>query len=272
MTPSRIVLAAVAAMTLSACVGTPAAYEARAVKAEDHHSGYLDRATLRTLAGQVPPPPLPHSDEARADAAASNRYRTLENTDRWLLATSHAELRSPYALQHFDCALGLRFEPANNPAPASARLFQRLFEDAEGATAIAKLKAYRPRPVAADPSRAACQTLTPAGRASPSYPSGSGAVAAAYGEALAAAVPEKADDVRAMARHMAESRAVCGMHYPRDIAAGQALGLAVFEAVKDTPAFKADIIAARAEILALQAQGLASPACAAERAALRQTP
>jgi len=259
------------ATALGACVGTPAAYEARAVKADDHAKGYLGRDALQALADAVPAPPSAGSPEESADHTVSASYNVFENTDRWLLATSHAEVRMPFALQHFDCVLGVRFNPAENAAPATARLMQRLFEDAEGASTIVKLRAYRARPVGDDADRLACQTVSAAGRASASYPSGTATVAAAYGAAMAAIAPDSAVAAQEIGRQIALSRAVCGMHYPTDVRVGYALGQKVFEQAARSPAFADDLAAARAELAVLRAQNVTNPGCAAERGALAMT-
>ena len=272
MKPSTVIAAGLAALSLSACVGTPAAYEPTAVKTVNDHKGYLTREQIQALAAAVPPPPTAGSAEEAADHSLSDTYRSLENTDRWWLATSHAEVRSPYALQHFDCALGVRFDPAREQTPASARLLQRLFEDAEAASSLVKLRAYRARPVGDDPQRAACQTVSANGRASASYPSGSASVAAAYGAAMAEIAPDTAEAAKKAGHDIASSRAICGMHYPRDVAAGEALGQALFALAGQTPAFQADLAAARTEVANLRASGATNPGCAAERAALLQTP
>jgi len=259
-------------VVLGACVGTPAAFEPAAVSTDPAHHGYLTRSELQHLADAVPPPPPTGSQVEAADRALSASYRVLENTDRWLMATSHAEVRSPFALQHFDCALGVLFNPAENTTPASARLMQRLFEDAEAASTIVKMRAHRPRPVGDDPNREACQRVSDTGRASASYPSGSATVAAAYGEGMAAIAPDHAEAARDPAHQIALSRVICGMHYPLDAQTGEQLGKAVFERAAITPGFQADLALARQEYVSLKASGKTNPGCAAERAALLQTP
>ncbi|MBX9616521.1 MAG: phosphatase PAP2 family protein [Caulobacteraceae bacterium] len=227
---------------------------------------YLPADRRQALAAAVPPPPAEGSDAARADITASDRLRTLENTDRWLLATRHAELRPALALSHFDCALGFRLTAADSPRLVA--LLERVLHDANESAELAKARTHRPRPVAVDPDRPACQVASPAARASPSHPSGSAAVGAAYGAAFAALVPEQAEVLNEVGHQIAVSRMVCAMHYPSDVAAGEQLGLAVFDAIAATPAFAADVPAARQEIAAARARGLTSPACAAERSAL----
>lgn len=228
--------------------------------------GHLSPTALQALADAVPPPPVEGSAAARADIAASGRLRALENSDRWLLATRHAELRPGLALAHFDCALGFRLTAADSPHLVA--LLERVLHDANDAAERAKARAHRPRPVAVDPDRPACQVASPAARASPSYPSGSAAVGAAYGAAFAALLPEQAPALTRIGHEIAVSRMVCAMHYPSDVSAGEDLGRAVFDTIAATPAFAVDAAAARQEIAAARAQGLTSPACAAERAAL----
>lgn len=228
--------------------------------------GYLSHEALVRLAGAVPPPSADGSPEQAADRALSDRYRALENSDRWLLATAHAELSPQLALQHFDCAMGVRF--TGTPTPHLVAVLEKVLNDANEAAELAKARAFRPRPVGVDSTRVACQRVSDAGRASPSYPSGSASVGAAYGDALAAIAPDKAAAVREIGHQIAVSRAVCGMHYPADVTAGEAVGHAVFGEIAATPAFQADLIAARDEVTAVRASGLTNPGCAAERAAL----
>lgn len=259
-------LIAVAAL-LSACAGTPAALRPQAIQAAAPHApGYLNGPLIRALADATPPVPVTGSPLDQDDRARSARFRALEDSDRWLLATAHAELRPPLALRHFDCALGVGLGSATTPN--LNRLMQRLFHDSDVAAELAKARSFRPRPVRDDSERRPCQRINEAGRKSASYPSGSSAVATVYGEAFAALAPERATEVRRTAHEMGLSRLVCGMHYPSDVAAGEVLGKAVFKAAAATPLFDADLAAARTELAAARATGLTNPGCAAESRAL----
>lgn len=261
-----VIVAAVAA-GLSACAGTPAALRPQAVQATAPEAkGYLTGPLIQALAEAVPPPPTPGSPTDLADKARSNQFKTLEDSDRWLLATAHAELRPPLALQHFDCTLGVRLGSA--ATPNLNRLMQKLFDDSDAAAELVKARGFRARPVGDDPERRPCQRVSEAGRRGASYPSGSSTVATVYGEAFAALDPERAAEARRIAHEMGFSRLVCGMHYPSDVAAGETLGKAVFDAAATRPSFDADLTAARAELAAARATGLTSPGCAAERLAL----
>jgi acid phosphatase (class A) len=255
-------VSAACVLAAPACAAVPAQQAATPAAA----ASYLDRAAIQALADAVPPAPAAGSAIALADIAASDRLRALENTDRWILATRHAEVRPALALAHFDCALGFRVTAED--APRLVSILERVLHDANEAAELAKARAFRPRPVGADPERAACQVVSAAGRASPSYPSGSATVGAAYGEVIAALVPDHAAEARRIGHEMAVSRMVCGMHYPSDVAQGEALGKAAFRQIAATPGFQTDAVVAGREIARARAVGATSPACAAERAAL----
>ncbi|NSX33698.1 PA-phosphatase [Brevundimonas vesicularis] len=233
-------------------------------------TGFLGDEAIAQLTDAVPPAPVPGSVADLADKAASARFVALENGDRWLLATAHAELRPPLGLQHFECALGVRLGSAETPA--LDRVMARIFNDANSAAERVKARQARLRPVGDDPSRRACQILTPAARRSAAYPSGSAAVATAYGEAFAALQPDRAEAVRRIGHEIGVSRLVCAMHYPTDVAVGEQIGRDVAAKAVATPAFQADMAAARGELAAAHRSGLTNPGCAAERAALAILP
>ena len=258
---NRAPAALLALIALGGCASAPTMTSAPARTA-----GYLDAVQLPALSERVPPPPVAGSDTDRADRATSDRYRALQGGDRWLLATAHAELRPAVALAHFDCALGTQM--ASAPTPQLTAIFEKILHDADEAAESVKARSFRARPVGDDPARPACQRLTEAGRTTPSYPSGSATVGAAYGEVLAALAPERAAESRRTGHEIAVSRVVCGMHYPSDAEAGETLGREVARAIVASPGFQTDRIGAQAELAAARAAGLSSPGCAAERAAL----
>ena len=246
------------AAVLGGCAGFPKS-DAGAIV------GYLGPDTIGMIAATVPSPPADGSADALVEQIASDRYRVLEDTDRWYLATLHAELRAPEATQHFDCALGMRI--ASTPAPSLTRIMDRLLQDIEGATAIAKARAFSARP-SADPDRRTCQTVSDAGRKSAGYPSSSASAGTAYGELMAELAPDGAVEARRIGREIGLSRLVCGMHYPAQVKAGADLGLAVWTAARQTQDFARDLEPARAELAAARTAGLSNPGCAAERLAL----
>ncbi len=231
--------------------------------------GYLDTAELQSLADAVPVPAAPGSPEQMRDEALSQRLRALEDTDRWWMATAHAELRPPEAAQHFDCLLGTRL--AETPRPALNRMMARLLADSERLTVDLVARHPRLRPLARDPARRPCQRLNEATRTSATSHPAAGAVAgAAYGALFAAVAPDQAEAARRMGREIGLSRAVCATNWPSDVATGQALGVALYDAATVQPGFVADLEAARLELVAARAEGLTNPGCASERLALAQ--
>ena len=260
-----------AALFMSACAATPfgepaGAPTTAAPAPQPALAGFLDEAALNRLAAAVPAPFADGSPAQIADRALSDRYRALENSDRWLLATAHAELSPELARQHFDCALGVRFTGVETPRLNV--VLAKILHDANTAAETAKARQFRPRPVGVDMSRPACVRISEAGRRSPSYPSGSASVGAAYGEVMAAIDPAHAAAAREIGHQIGVSRIVCAMHYPEDVAAGEALGKAVFAEAAATPAFRAELEALRAELAEVRRTGLTNPGCVAERAAL----
>ena len=259
------VLAATALTTgliLSACVTSPEVERPRT-------EGYLSSAAIRELAAALPGPPAPGSPEDAADRAASDALKRFEDTDRWLMATAHSELNPPLALQHFDCALGVR--TADGEAPTLKRLAERLMRDAVTLAESSAARFHRARPIAETPERRACVRMEPEGRARSSWPGRAGLYGAAYAEALAAAAPDRAEAVRRIGQALGDSAAICALNRPADIAAGRALGQRLAATQRLTADYQADVRAADAEIVALRATGRANPGCAAERRALTET-
>lgn len=252
--------AAAVAILLGGCAGSGAPNVAPAL------NGYLEAATLDGLAVWTPHPVAP--SDPTGDALFS---AVAPGTDRWWLATAHAELRPPWAAQHFDCALGARL--AERPRPALERTMRRLASDA--AALVRRLPApheagERPRPFAAIDGLEPCVRTSAAFEESPSWPAGGAVLAGAWGELFAALAPDAAARVRRTAREIAWSAVVCRTNWPADVEAGLALGAELFREAERTPAFRVDLAAAGVEMAAARAEGLHSPACAAERRALRQ--
>lgn len=192
-------------------------------------------------------------------------------TDRWWLATAHAELRPPEAAQHFDCLLETRL--TGHPRPGLARVMNRLLADSD-----ALVQAMLPltpdpapkRPVALIEGLEPCQRLSPEALSASAWPAGGAIVAAAYGELFAALAPDRAEGARRMGREIAFSRAVCGINWASDVEAGIGEGVRLFARASAQPEFQAELEAARAEVAHARAEGLTQPSCAAERRALRQ--
>lgn len=243
-------LAACALLGACATGGGPAPVEAP--------QGYLDEAAIRSLADATPAP---------AEWSVADLSPVEPGTDRWWMATAHAQLAAPDGAQHFDCALGARF--ARKPRPALTRLMNRLLVDADNLTRLLAERSPRPRPIRAIEGLEPCQRINDAVRDGPSWPAGGAVAGAAYGEMFAVLAPDRAADARRMGRELGLSRAVCRMNWPADVTDGAVLGQRLF-AAQSSSAFTADLEAARAEVAAARAEGLTNPGCAAERRAFAQ--
>lgn len=231
--------------------------------------GYLNAGQLADLAVAVPAPTVPGGPDQAHDRALSDRLRALEDTDRWWMATAHAELRPPEAAQHFDCLLGTRL--AEKPRPALNRLMGRLLADSERLTVDLVARHPRPRPLGVDPTRRPCQRLNASTRtAATSYPAAGAVAGAAYGALFADLAPDRAEAARRMGHEIGLSRAICATNWPSDVRAGEGLGMALYQAAAAQPGFAADLAAARDEVAAARAEGLINPGCASERLALSQ--
>lgn len=249
-----------AALAACALVVACAGVDGRPPQISEALPGYLPPDRMDALTVQAGP------WRDQDDLAASLALQGLEDTDRWWLATAHAELRPPEAAQHFDCVLGTRLSA--RPRPALTRVMNRLLVDSATLAARLATSNPRPRPIATDPSRRACQRVTEAQRSGGSWPAAAAVAGAAYGEMFAGLAPDRADAARAMGHEIGISRAVCAMNWPSDVEDGRRLGQAVYEQAAAGPDFHAELEAARMELAAARAERLSSPACAAERRAL----
>lgn len=220
-------------------------------------TGYLSDTAVVALLPLMPLAPVTVAREPLPDAG---------NQDRWWLATAHAELRPPWAAQHFDCVLGTQL--ASESRPALERIMGRLLVDADNLSRRMSAIMQRSRPVATIPDLEPCQRISAETRTSSSWPATGAAAGAAWGELFAALAPDQADALRHMGREIGVSRAICRMNWPTDVDAGAMVGLAIHDAASRTPEFTADLEAARLEVAAARAEGLTNPSCAAERLAL----
>jgi len=253
------------AVALAACLlMSGCATAGRPVAAIAPVEGYLGiRALDSIVAGVRTPPPAP-------DFWPGDLQPAVEGTDRWWLASAHAELRPPVAAQHFDCLLGTRL--AEKPRPALSRLMTRLLADSDAVTRRLGALHPRRRPIAVDPDLQPCQRTDTATRDSPSWPAAGAVVGAAYGEMFAALAPDQDGALRVRGYDIGRSRAVCRMNWPTDVDDGLRAGTRLYAHASAAPDFAADLEAARAEVAAARAEGLTNPGCAAERRALAVTP
>lgn len=220
-----------------------------AAVAEDPQ-GYLPPGAVDAVQ-VVGPPPAPGSAAEAADIAVYRDAARDAGSPRWKQAAADDDISTPAVLKRYACALDADLDPVR--APALTRLLHRVETDATTIGAGAKKTYNRPRPFAADdPATPLCIDI-PAdrrGKTSSTYPSGHATGGTLMGLVLAQAAPEHATAVMARTHAFADSRRVCRMHYPSDVAAGERLAGAIFARLQASPEFQADVKAAAAEIAA----------------------
>jgi hypothetical protein len=222
----RRAIAAAVALAAAACAGAPRARPLRLAPS----------SALAEVVAALPPPPEPHSDEAKADLAIvlwMQRTRDGASVER---ARDDVGL----GLHAFASALG----DASSPRPRTAALLERAHAAATEPLRAAKARFGRPRPYAAD-----ARVHPGAEREeSPSYPSGHATRGVLVARVLAELAPAPAQR-RALleaGRQKGYDRVLCGVHYPSDVIAGQRLGDAIADVILADASFRAELDAARA--------------------------
>lgn len=134
--------------------------------------------------------------------------------------------------------------------PSLARVLARVDTDIADAYDPAKEAFGRSRPFLEAPSIGICvggEWRAKIG-ATKSYPSGHAAYGWAWALILAEMVPEKGDLLLARGRDFGDSRIVCGVHYPSDVAAGRVVASAIVARLDDDAIFRRDRALARQEL------------------------
>ena len=191
----------------------------------------------------LPPPPADGSPAAKAEMAELHRIEKNRTADDLASAKSDDRTEDVTA---FAAVMGPGFDL--KVLPKTAKLFADVREEEKVAAKLAKDFFKRTRPYVADPSLKSCANKSDAPKTS--YPSGHATMGYSMAVVLAALAPEKAQTILARASEYAENRLVCGVHYRRDIVAGEALGTAVGVELMASPGFMAEFVAARDELRA----------------------
>lgn len=276
--PLRLLALACAATLLAACAATPVADTAVAgapAAASDKvpelkpgvPAGYLAAGAIPDSLALVPAPPSAGSAALAQDHAVMRAALALHGTPRFEQASRDADLDFPFAAGTFACALGVRIDAEGTPA--TYRLLRRSLVDAAMATRAAKKRYQRTRPFVEN----GAPTCTPgdeaALRGNGSYPSGHTAIGWAWALLLAQAAPERTDALLARGRTFGESRLVCNVHWQSDVLQGRFMAAGTVARLQSDAAFRADVAAATAELVAARKQGrVPDRDCAAEAAAL----
>jgi acid phosphatase (class A) len=190
----------------------------------------------------LPPPPADGSPSAKAEMDELHRIEKARTADQFAraLADDHDE-----DITAFSQVMGPGFDL--KVLPKTAALFADVKAEEKTAAKLAKDYFKRNRPWIIDPSLKSCAQDDPP---QSSYPSGHATMGYAMAVILAKLAPEKAQAIMARASEYAENRLVCGMHYRRDIVAGEVLGTVVSAELMTTFGFQEEFDAAKNELRA----------------------
>lgn len=229
--------------------------------------GYLGKDEIPNSLSLVPAPPAEGSTALALDKEISENSISLQGTPRWELATKDADLSFPAAADVFSCALGVSISQENTPH--LYMLLRRTLADAGLSTYGAKNNYQRTRPFVINNK----PTCTPKEeehlKKDGSYPSGHTSIGWAWALILAEISPEQGDTILARGRDYGQSRVVCNVHWQSDVNEGRLIGSSAVSRLHTDPIFRAELEAAKSEVLALRSKNLISKnECKAENKAL----
>ncbi|QEM70233.1 phosphatase PAP2 family protein [Geobacter sp. FeAm09] len=229
--------------------------------------GYLPSGSLPDMVALIPPPPAAGSTAFALDQETGRASFPLRDSARWALAVQDADLSFPAAAESFSCVLNARI--SEQDTPRLFRLLRRTLADAGNAVSRPKDTYKRPRPFMVNGERICTPDYEQRLRTSGSYPSGHTTAGWAWALILSEIAPERAEAILVRGRAYGQSRIVCNVHWLSDVNEGRTVAAAVVARLHTDPAFRADLEAARAELAAVRAKGLAPVRdCRAEAEAL----
>lgn len=271
MNDAKTIAALGLAALLAGCATTGAAPVAEAKPVKELRpgilEGYLPLGGAPSSLAIVPPAPATGSaTQARDDEAAKAAVAQIGGA-RWKQAAEDAVLKFPEAAGTFSCAVGAPISEAETPR--LYRLLHRTLTDVGFSTYPTKTKYQRPRPFMVNGAPTCSPGDEPELRKDGSYPSGHSAIGWGWGLILAEAAPDRAAEILARGRAFGQSRVACNVHWLSDTEEGRMMAAATVARLHADATFEADLAAARDEIAAARAKGLApSRDCAKEAAQL----
>jgi acid phosphatase (class A) len=199
------------------------------------------------------PPPAAGSAAEKADRAAFAKTEAGVGTAAWKAAQAQVFPSSPEVRAELSCALGRSL--SDKGTPVTLRLLSRQNVDLKVAVDAGKdfFKRNRPYVGAADTRTCDVRTLGAIGGAtggalSYSWPSGHAAQGRLTALTLSAAEPGRRAALMRWGDALGANRLVCRVHWASDIAAGRRVADAMFVKLEAAPAWRADLVAAKAEL------------------------
>lgn len=262
----RAILAPLTAGALLLLAGGAAPQDATPKLPPGTPKGYLDPADYPDSLALLPPPPAPGSPAFARDEAVSAAMARAPGSPRYVQAASDADLALAHVTQTFACASGVAPDPKTTPV--LNKLLLKAMIDVGLSTYKAKNHYQRTRPFVAHGNATCLPKDEAALRKDGSYPSGHSAIGWGWALILTEIVPHHADAILARGRDFGDSRLVCNAHWASDVDAGRVIAAATVARLHASPAFRDDLLKARAE--AMRAPLQSAGKCAAEAAALRR--
>lgn len=229
--------------------------------AASDYKGYLQ--TPVDITAVVPDAPQKGDVRYEADRKVFRATRAMLKTPRGKLATDDVPSSVVDVMKDFSCAAGVKLSPETTPA--TWRLLANANADTARANNLAKDHWKRLRPFLID-NGPVCDSKEELAK-SYDYPSGHATRGWTFGLILSDAEPDRATPIQVRARSYGESRIVCGAHNMSAIEAGRLGATVTMETVRQTPAYQADLDAARAELRAARNNPALAPdaaGCATE--------
>lgn len=221
-------------------------------------AGYLAGQPAIDILKLLPPPPAANSVADVADRATYAASAMGIGAPAWKAAQTQLYPPDAQFMGTLACALGKRL--SRETTPATLALVTRSLADMVPAMNTAKDRYMRARPFTTD-GGAACDPKVGEGKGAtlgPSYPSGHSALGWLMALVLGDAAPASATPLRDWGIGVGAHRIDCRVHWTSDVAAGKILAVAVYDRIAATPAYRADVQKAAAELAA--APALACPA------------
>ena len=219
--------------------------------------GYLQ--TTVDLTPVLPPAPLKGDARYQADRKVFKVTRAMLGTPRGQLSTSDVPSSVVDVMKDFSCAADVTLSPETTPA--TYRLLANANADTARSNNAAKDHWRRLRPFLIDKGPV-CDSKEELAK-SFDYPSGHATRGWTFGLILSDAEPDRATPVLIRARSYGESRIVCGAHNMSAIEAGRLGATVTMQAVRQTAAYQADLVAARTELAAARANPALAPVAGA---------
>ncbi len=227
-----IILAAIIAAPL---VATAQVQDMLPTKGE---ASFVRKSDLDLL-NLLPPPPKPGSAREKADLAELRRLQDARTPERVKIAEEDAP-ENAFAVLRGDLGAGFTADKV----PKTAKLLQAVVTDEGLILDSVKDLWGRRRPYWIDAGINPCFEK----RTTPSYPSNHATLGYLTAMVLSSMLPEKRATLFSSAARYAESRLICGVHYPSDVEVSKTTAALLALKIQSNPAYQRELPAVRAEL------------------------